>query len=258
MTLTIDKEIVMKRFGRSISSYNDEALVQKDIARKLIQHLTDLYKTTFRCVLEIGCGTGFLTHELLKKHRPEYYVVNDLVEAMKHEIEKITQVHEFTRWSFFPGDAENLIFQGNFDLVISTSTIQWFQDAATFFKSLPRWMSSGSILAFSTFGMENFREISTLQGVCLNYPTTEKLHSWLSSSFDILHCSEEIVQLNFGTPKDVLKHIKHTGVNSISNKHWNRHDLSNFETIYSKLYSNPNGSVSLTYHPIIMIARKKQ
>jgi len=258
MILTIDKEKVMKRFGRSISSYNGEALVQKRMARKLMQKIMDLGITNHQRILEIGCGTGFLTHELLENFRPGYYMINDLVGTMQFEIEKITLAHEFAHWSFAPGDAEMLTFPGDFDMVVSTSTIQWFQHPASFFSSIVRSMASGSIIAFSTFGKDNFMEIKVLQGVCLKYPSMEELHSWLSSSFEMLHCSEEIIQLHFETPWDVLKHIRHTGVNSISDKHWNRRDLSNFEAKYNELYANPDSSVSLTYHPIIVIARKNK
>lgn len=232
-------------------------MVQKNIARELISKLMELKKTTFCNVLEIGCGTGFLTNELLKYSRPEHFIINDLVGAMEGEIEKITHAHEFLRWSFMAGDAEKLSFPQGLDLVVSTSTIQWFHNLSAFFSSLSRSMANGCILAFSTFGKENFMEIRYLQGVGLKYPSFEELKYILSPSFKILHCSEEIVRLDFETPLDALKHIKHTGVNSISDKHWNRSTLSELETSYANHFSNRDGTVTLTYHPIIMITQKK-
>lgn len=258
MNIAIDKEKVKRRFGRRISSYNDEALVQKSIVKQLMLKILNLKKTTYNKVLEIGCGTGFLTNELLQNFHPGYYAINDIVETMQAEIEKITLALGYTFWSFLPGDAEKLTFPSGFDLVVSTSTIQWFQYPAAFFNSVSQLMPAGGILAFSTFGMENFRETKTLQTVSLKYSSTEELISWLLPFFEILHCSEEIISLDFASPRDVLKHIRHTGVNSLSNEHWNRHDLSNFETRYNNFYSNPDGSVSLTYHPIIVIAQKKK
>jgi malonyl-ACP O-methyltransferase BioC len=258
MNIAIDKEKVKRRFGRCISSYNDEARVQKSIVKNLVREIVNLEKTTYHKVLEIGCGTGFLTNQLLQNFRPDYYAINDIVETVQAEIEKITLLHGFTNWSFLPGDAEKLTFPSGFDLVVSTSTVQWFQFPAAFFNSVGRLMPAGGILAFSTFGMENFRETKTLQTVSLKYPSRKELISWLSSSFEIIHCSEEIIRLDFASPRDVLKHIRHTGVNSLSNEHWNRCDLYDFEISYKNFYSNPDGTVSLTYHPIIVIARKKK
>jgi malonyl-CoA O-methyltransferase len=257
MKQAIDKEKVKKRFGRSIFSYNEEALVQKSIARELMLKITDIEKATYPRVLEIGCGTGFLTRELLQCYRPQYYVINDLVDTMQGEVEQIARIHEFTRWSFIPGDAEKLIFPGTFDLVVSASTIQWFQDTAVFFHSISRSMSRGSILAFSTFGTDNFKEIRTLHSAYLNYPLPEELISWLSPTFHVLHCSEKIVSRCFETPRDVLRHIRHTGVNAVENRSWNKRTLLNLEMNYRNFYSNPDGTVNLTYHPIIIIAQKK-
>jgi malonyl-CoA O-methyltransferase len=257
MNNTIDKEKVRKRFGRSISSYNEVAVVQKKVARELMQKIRDVKTISFSNVLEIGCGTGFLTHELLQYIHPGHYLVNDLVDSMHDEVAKIASVCEFMNWSFIGGDAEKLIFPGSFDLVVSASAIQWFQDIAGFFFSVSKLMEKGNVFAFSTFGPQNFREIGTLQEAHLTYPSREELMLQLSLYFNILHCSEEIIPLGFGTPYDVLKHIKDTGVNAVSDHRWNRHALLNLETSYRRLYTNPDGSVNLTYHPIIMITQKK-
>ena len=53
--------------------------------------------------------------------------------------------------------------------------------------------------------------------------------------------------LEFETPKDVLKHIKNTGVNALSDTRWTKSDLINFEEKYP---INANGKYSLTYQPI--------
>lgn len=257
MNFKIDKDIISKRFEKSISSYNSNALAQKNIAKELMQKIINNRTTLHRHVLEIGCGTGFLTNELLRNFRPEKYIINDLSALMRNEIKKVALAHKFENWQFLAGDAEKLDIPSQFDLVLSASVFQWFRDMAGFAASISQSIRKDGILAFSTFGTENFREIKNLKGTGLCYPVIEELTSWLLPSFQVIDCSEKLVRLHFESPYDVLKHIKRTGVNAIENRHWNKRDLIDFETKYYQNYSTPDGMVSLTYHPIIIIARKK-
>ena len=45
----------------------------------------------------------------------------------------------------------------------------------------------------------------------------------------------EIYVMAFDSPKDVLNHLKLTGVNAIENKSWTKKDLINFENGYRNL-----------------------
>ncbi|KJR48868.1 hypothetical protein UF75_0755 [Desulfosporosinus sp. I2] len=56
--MMVDKVQVQKKFGQSAATYDDYAIVQKEMARELLAKI----KSTGRCfqtILEIGCGTGF-------------------------------------------------------------------------------------------------------------------------------------------------------------------------------------------------------
>ena len=57
-----DKELVRKRFCGAAEHYDAEALVQKNMAERLALLVRELVPVErVRRVLEIGCGTGFLT-----------------------------------------------------------------------------------------------------------------------------------------------------------------------------------------------------
>ena len=60
----INKELMRDRFAKNLDSYNDNAKVQKRMAEKLI---TMVKNKAPQKILEIGCGTGFLT-ELINKN----------------------------------------------------------------------------------------------------------------------------------------------------------------------------------------------
>ena len=104
-----------------------------------------------------------------------------------------------TAVSFLPCDAETLDFPQGTDLITSCSTLQWFADTERFFARCHRFLSDGGILAFSTFGKKNMREIHTLTGHGLEYLSLDNLKVLLSPRFEILYAEEEIVSLPFGT-----------------------------------------------------------
>ena len=66
---------------------------------------------------------------------------------------------------------------------------------------------------------------------------------------------EEQIPAFFSSPKDVLQHIKYTGVNGIESTRWTKKDLLRFTTEFEKFYSE-NVGYSLTYHPVYVIGKK--
>lgn len=163
-----------------------------------------------------------------------------------------------TAVSFLPCDAETLDFPQGTDLITSCSTLQWFADTERFFARCHRFLSDGGILAFSTFGKKNMREIHTLTGHGLEYLSLDNLKVLLSPHFEILYAEEEIVSLSFGTPLEVLRHLKQTGVTGTEKRVWTRGRLQSFCDEYIRMCGNDDRSVSLTYHPIYVIARKRE
>ena len=106
----------------------ESAVVQKEIAQELIKKIVKHGKSDYKKVLEIGCGTGFLTDELVGKIKSEKFFINDIVEQMQYEIEKMFNKYNLWNWIFAGGDAEKSHSQSELDMVATSSTIQWFQN----------------------------------------------------------------------------------------------------------------------------------
>ena len=54
----MNKDLIQKRFAKNRDTYNDSAKIQKKMAERLLSFLD---RKDFNDILEIGCGTGFLT-----------------------------------------------------------------------------------------------------------------------------------------------------------------------------------------------------
>ena len=91
--MQINPKIIKKQFEKSMEKYNDNAVVQKITAQKLVTNLAGI-KNNFNNVLELGSGTGLLTKEFAEKITYENYYENDLTVKSKKYIAQL--IPEFT------------------------------------------------------------------------------------------------------------------------------------------------------------------
>ncbi len=253
-----DKKLVGRQFSRGFRTYNASASVQKHICEVMISRLSTYLPPTINKVFEIGCGTGFLTAELLKTIRPKQYLTNDLIQNSKYELKNIFDIHEYQNWSFIEGDAECIDFPKEVDLIISSSTIQWFNSFENFVIRAYNALTKGGLMAISTFGPENYNELKSISGAGLDYMSMRSHQQIISKYFNIMYADEERQHLWFDTSVDVLRHIKTIGANSLSNKFWSKGRLKDFEENYSRNFHHVNKGIRLTYHPIIIICEKTE
>ena len=254
----INKKRVEQSFRKSINSYNQHAVIQEQICNNLISALIAHCGSTFLQVLEIGAGTGLLTSKLIEHISIEKLYINDLVTSMQLPLTNICNTKPSIESSFIMGDAELLSFTSNNNLIISASTIQWFEDLALFIRTkVTKNLIDSGWFVFSTFGSHNMHEIDVIEGNTLHYPALVDLQLMLENDFDIMYCKEEQLVLYFDSPKNVLNHIKQTGVNGLESTRWTKKDLIVFCNSYEQFYVSEKG-YSLTYHPLYLIAQKKR
>jgi malonyl-CoA O-methyltransferase len=253
----INKKRVEQSFKKSINSYNKHAVVQKQICNTLLQALIDNCGTSFPQVLEIGAGTGLLTEKLIHNISIKNLYLNDLVVLMQTALNEICNTEKDIKSNFIMGDAETISFIPKNNLIISASTVQWFENISLFFTTnIKQLLTPSGIFAFSTFGPDNMKEISSIEGNTLHYPALVDLLTMLELDFDIIWKKEELISIYFNTPMDVLMHIKQTGVNGIESTHWTKKDVQRFCDSYNKYFIEGKG-YKLSYHPIYIIVRKR-
>ncbi len=255
----IDKSQVALRFAQAGQSYVEHAIVQKQIAQHLFdltqQYCPELFKNAVENVLEIGCGSGNLSHLLLKNMQIDHLILNDLYPEIQQHFQTYSKI------DYLIGDIEQLEFPQHLDLITSSSALQWVQNLAAILQKTFHSLNTESYFCFSTFGQQNLQEIKALTGQGLDYLSLEHLQDKLQNNgFEILHLSEQITALNFQHPKQVLQHLKATGVTATaSNFRWTKQSLQNFYQDYQQfLFSDESGQMlyPLTYHPIYCIARR--
>lgn len=251
----MDKPLITRRFAKATGTYARESSVQQQIAGKMARLLQQyLPPRPPMSVVEVGCGTGTFSRMLLSTLHPRRLLLNDICEEMLHTCRGLLS----ERVAFLPGDAEAIALPSQTELITSCSALQWFETPETFFRRCNHSLAPQGHFAFSTFGRENMREIRRLTGQGLPYRSRQELEASLAPLFEIVHAEEEIITLRFDTPLQVLWHLKQTGVTGTGRKAWTRSDLDRFCQQYEALFGHDSGTVRLTYHPIYIIAKKKE
>lgn len=250
----IDKAEVKYRFRKSINTYDRHARVQQCITGHLAELIKIYVAKVPDSILEIGCGTGFLTGKIQRLFPTSILYINDLVEEMWRRTAVKCSIPENR---CMEGDIETIKLPGRYDLIVSASVFQWFIDPSATFRKLGQILSPGNLLIFSTFGEENLYELRNLTGTGLKYLTKEESEEILNDHFEIMHIEEERRTLYFQDPMEVLQHLKQTGVNAVgSSQIWTKGRLQQFRQDY-KRYQVENRGYALTYHPLYFVCRKK-
>ncbi len=254
-----DKPLVCERFQRTLGSYARHAVVQNLMAQKLTAMICrEEPGRSFERTLEVGSGSGVFMAELLKRCRVKAYYANDLVGeslACLQELPERCMVEEF---HFLAGDIEQQkTLPSSLDLVASNATLQWLDDLKSFFSRISAHLKAGGMLAFTTFGPSNMREIATIEDVGLSYYTPGELAILASRYFEVITIEEEEQRLEFSSPEAVLHHIRQTGVNGLCRRPWSKSRYHHFIEQYWKLFAS-EGGVTLTYHPVYCCLKKRE
>lgn len=229
-------------FEKAKNTYRKNAVVQKQMAGVLISDLVKYSKNEFKKIFEIGSGTGFLTDEIRKNLKYEKIILNDITDNFTN----------FEPDEYIKGDILSIELKEKFDLIISNAVFQWIEDYDLLFKKMNNALIYDGVLAFSTFGKNNFSQIKDITGLGLSYPDLKDYI--IKNDFKIIYYEEELKTLYFKSLKELLSHIKFTGVKT-DNKVWTKTDYKNFEKRYIENYKDDLG-YELTYHPIFYILKK--
>ena len=231
----IDKNLVEKKFKNSINFYDENAIIQELMAEKLVLLLENKKYTN---VLEIGSYSGLLTRKIVEKFDFDNYLAIDIVDSF----DKIKNLSP--KISFLKTDVEKFSSNQKFDLIIANASLQWCCEFENTIKRLKSYLTNDGKIAITIFATDNFYEIRDAFNVSLEYKTIEEIEKIFSANAKII---QEIHTLQFNSPNELLRHIKLTGVNAISDNF----DIKEIKTgikILDEKYKN-----KLTYKPIYII-----
>lgn len=153
---TLDKVKVRQSFGAASRGYDRAAQLQRTVGVGLLEQGRSygLYGT----VLDLGCGTGFLTGELLKSETLEHVLALDIAMPMLQRARHKLAHHGGV--SYLCADAERLtLMPASVDRIFSNLALQWCRDLLSVFSGCRTILKPNGVLVFSTFGPRTLCEL---------------------------------------------------------------------------------------------------
>jgi malonyl-CoA O-methyltransferase len=153
----LDKRQARRGFERAAAAYDDVAVLQHELGRRMCERL-GFMRVAPRRILDLGCGTGQASHALLKQYPKADVVGLDFATAM------LAKARRQGRWLRRPrvvcGDLDALpLADASVDLVFANAALQWSSDPAAAFVDIARILRPGGLLIFTSFGPDTLHEL---------------------------------------------------------------------------------------------------
>lgn len=249
------KSLIRNSFGRAAWSYYDSAEVQKEVAGICASNCPDGH---YENVLDIGSGVGFLAGNFTKRISCSNYFSLDMTLPMLLE----QRVH-FHNPMLLAADGEALPFRQNcFDLVISSSAMQWYMAPERSIFETFECLKPGGIFSFSIFvegTLKELADVSLKTGFGRMYDLkSEKSYldifknvGGIEFAFDL----RDFVSLH-SSVREFLKKHKMTGAGASGKKmNVSKRHYQEFVREYERLYSL-DGKVKSTFRSLFVYGRK--
>jgi len=218
MSKESEKTKIRRAFSAAAHGYDQVAQLQREVGLQLLRHL-DANPFTGR-IVDLGCGTGFLTAELLKKRPGQAITALDLALPMlriargKWDAETITYVC---------ADAENLPFaDASLDLVVSNLALQWCGALDKALTDIYRALKPGGTLAFTTFADGTLEELKTAWAGVDQHHHVNQFHDaqqllllLQEAGFNGIRLHGRCYQPQYGSVLDLLKELKQLGARTV-------------------------------------------
>ncbi|WP_303722803.1 malonyl-ACP O-methyltransferase BioC [Malonomonas rubra] len=264
MEKDVDIQQVRKHFSCHAQEYDRYAIVQQVVAKRLAGLLGGQQQSWQRA-LEVGCGTGFLSQELLRLQTPLSLVLSDIAHGMSQYVQQAQP-----QASVCDADASALPFAaGSFDLVASSSVYQWLNDLPLAFKQLSHVLKKDGLLALALFGEKTLYELRNSYQAVLPlgktshvqcFPALETVASAIGGGFEVLSLHSEFeVEWHADVPA-LLRGLKKIGAQNASQQRpqglASRQVMHAMISHYLNLYGKKQG-IPATYEAIYLLARRR-
>jgi len=254
------KEQIAQRFGKAAPYYEQHADLQRQVAERLIASLEPWREIIPEGPLvELGCGTGFVTEGLVDLYPDREIQVTDISEEMIAFCRQ--KLDDHTNLDFFVQDAEQPPYEEpHYGLTISGFTAQWFENPA---QTLGQWLEitkPGGLLLTSFPGNESFpqwREKCQELGLPFtgnDLPDVEEMVVKMSLGPAQLDYYEDTITQTYESAGDFFRHLKQVGASTQqSGRSLSPREL---KMLIDHWDTSSEGEVSVSYHVVFLAVKK--
>lgn len=203
---TLDKKQLRGAFERAATSYDQSAVLQREISNRMLSRL-EYIKYRPDVILDAGSGTGYGSQQLAKRYPSSPLIAVDIACAM------LLQARPNTAWwqrimpwqqqptNYVCADIEQLpIKNDSIGMIWSNLALQWCNDLNRTFADMHRILSADGLLMFSTFGPDTLKELRQ------SFAKADS-HQHVNRFVDMHDIGDLLVNNRFSTPVMDMEYI---------------------------------------------------
>jgi len=199
---------VVQEFSRFAHQYDTYNMIQAKVAITLISKLE---QQSYENVIDIGCGSGEVYKNLQRRNiEIDNFIVLDSSEQMLALHPKGRCLRKICA-NFNDENFLSLIPQRKYDLVLSSSALQWSTN-------LPYTMNELSLLSDTFYGAVftsgTFKTLHQTADVKSPIYSTEYVQNVISQYYEHIEFEIYHYRLEFNSTRDMFRYIKQSGVSS--------------------------------------------
>ena len=212
------KRDARRAFERAAATYDDAAVLQREVGRRLFEHLDPIVIEPRR-ILDMGCGTGDAFESMGRRYPKAEVIGADFSRSM------LARARARTGWlrrTFGAGaprlicaDAARLpLAHGSVDFVFSNLALHWNHPDGVFAEAA-RVLPTGGLFMFSTLGPDTLKELRAAFGGAAHVHPFIDMHdlgdALVHAGFADPVMEMEVITLEYSRVNDLARDLKATG-----------------------------------------------
>ncbi len=215
----LDKNKIKRSFASAAHSYDAAAALQRQVGDVLLEKFPTI--TSSGGVLDLGCGTGYLTRRIAAGMPATEITAMDIALPM---LTASRQKNGLAAIKYVCADAEKLpVLSDSFQQIYSNLALQWCQNLPAVFADCRRILKADGQLVFTTFGTATLQELKTAWATVDAYPHVNEFYAMHSISeflrqagFNFMTVESEIYQLSYPSVMALMRELKQLGAHNVN------------------------------------------
>ena len=196
---SLEPAVVGASFDRAARSYDAAAFLQKEVGQRLLERL-ELTTLTPQRIVDVGCGTGRPTRELLRRYPQAQVFGADLAPGML----RVARRHQpwfGPRARFVCAEASELPFaDASVDILYASLLLQWCEDLDATLLEWRRLLKPHGLLLFSTLGPDTLKELRAAWSAADGYNHVNRF-------LDMHDIGDALIRAGFVEPVMDVEHV---------------------------------------------------
>ena len=214
---------VKNQFSKYAKEYKNHNIIQQIVAKSLIREL----KFQPKRILELGCGSGQVYNHI--SWDLDFYKAIDFSASMC-ELHPRAKNVEIKCFDFDTVEFLNEIKNDTYDIVLSSSALQWSKDLSKIIKQLSLITKEINAVLFTSNTFKTIQNITKTKSPILDEQSIkEAFNKYFKCEFETI-----MYKLEFDNKKDLFDYIKKSGVSGANESL----DFKNAKKLYKEYNIN--------------------